>query len=518
MPINLLSHPASPLLAMLLSHFAAAGCIAQSIYTAANAPQPLPPLPTPSQYRWHQQELQVFVHFGINTFSGAEWGAGADSPDIFNPTALDCEQWARVAKQNGFSRMTLVAKHHDGFCLWPSTHTDYSVKNSKWRDGRGDVVGEFVKACQKFGLGVGIYLSPWDRHDARYGTTNYNDYYVNQVNELFDRYGRIDSFWLDLAFKDSGYSMPFDWQRIYDAIYRRNPACTIEMGGPDIGWIGNEAGNGLETCWNYYEVPHPTVSGALPGKLPVAYTGGIQPEPERVGKHPNYKAVPALRYCPRLGDASVRRGWFWKPNQSRGTNWWLQTYFNSVGRGSSMMFGFAPDQRGLFPEEDVAGAVALKQMLDATFKTDFARGKAVTDSTTWKGDKGFDAAKTVDGDPTTYWAACETNVAGQLQIDFKSVVNFNLVALQEPVFMGQRVKKYRVEYWDGNGWQLFSEGTTIGYKKLDRRATVAARKIRLVIEDARACPLISSFGVHLTPFKTVGDGERKTGTREEKAI
>lgn len=486
--------------------------------TDPNVPQPLAPLPTPSQYRWHQQELQIFVHFGLNTFTGAEWGTGKVSPDLFNPTELDCEQWARVAKENGFTRMTLVAKHHDGFCLWPSAFTDYSVKSSKWRNGQGDVVGEFVKACRKFDLGVGIYLSPWDRHDARYGTTNYNDYYVNQVNELFDRYGRIDSFWLDLAFKDSGYSMPFDWQRIYDTMYRRNPACTIEMGGPDIGWIGNEAGSGLETCWNIYEVPQRTVSGALPGKLPVAYVGGIQPEPEHVGQHPGYKAIPVLRYCPRLGDVSVRKGWFWKPNQSRGTNWWLQTYFNCVGRGSSLMYNFAPDRRGLFPAEDVAGAVALKAMLDATFKTNFASGQTITANTTWSACQGFEAAKAVDGDTKTFWAADATNTTGQLEVDFRKSVCFNLVELQEPVFMGQRVSRYCVEYWDGAVWQLFSAGTTIGYKKLDRHTTVSAAKVRLIIEDARAYPLISNFGIFLTPAPVQGDEPKKTDTREEKAI
>ncbi|MEI8045169.1 MAG: alpha-L-fucosidase, partial [Verrucomicrobiota bacterium] len=238
---------------------------APSIYTSPSAPQPLAPLPTPAQYAWHQQELQIFIHFGPNTFTGKGWGSGKERPDIFNPTALDCDQWARVAKQNGFPRMTMTAKHHDGFCLWPSAFTEHSVKNSSWRNGKGDVVGEFVNACRKYGLGVGIYLSPWDRHDARYGMTNYNDYYVNQVNELFDRYGKFDSFWLDLAGLQNS-AMPFDWQRIYDAIYRRNPACTIEMGGPDVGSVGNEAGSGLETCWNFSEVPQRENStGVLPG-------------------------------------------------------------------------------------------------------------------------------------------------------------------------------------------------------------------------------------------------------------
>jgi len=486
-----------------------------SIYTDANSPQPLAPLPTPAQYAWHHQELQIFIHFGPNTFTGKGWGSGKESPDIFDPTALDCEQWARTAKENGFSKMTLTAKHHDGFCLWPSAFTEHSVKNSKWRNGQGDVVGEFVKACRKYNLGVGIYLSPWDRHEPSYGTTNYNDHFINQVNEIFGRYGQVDSFWFDLAgIQDN--PMPFDWQRIYDAIYRRNPACIVEM-GPDIGSIGNEAGSGFETCWNIAEVPQRTVSGRMPGKLPVAYTGGVQPPAERVGEHPNYKALPALRYWPHLGNASVRRGWFWNPNAGRDTNWWLHTYFNSVGRGSSMMYGFAPDRRGLFPEEDIAGAIALKQMLDATFKTDFASRKPITASTAWQTSKGYDATKAVDGDPNTYWAAAANTTAAQLEVDFKKTVSFNLIALQEPVFMGQRVKKYRVEYWDGAAWQLFSEGTTIGYKKLDRGSTISARKVRLVIEDSRAYPLISHFGVHLASFTAPTEDPRKADTKEEKA-
>ena len=493
------------------------GDSAPSIYTGADAPQPLPPLPTPAQYAWHQQELQIFIHFGPNTFTGKGWGSGKESPDIFNPTALDCEQWARVAKENGFARMTMTAKHHDGFCLWPSAFTEHSVKNSEWRDGKGDVVGEFVKACRKYDLRVGIYLSPWDRHDSRYGTTNYNDYYANQVNELFDRYGKIDSFWLDLAGMQNSH-MPFDWLRVYETIYRRNPACTIEMGGPDVGGMGNETGASSETCWNIAEVPQRTPSTIHPGKLPIAYTGGQQPPAEKVGAHPNYKAFPTLRYSPHLGDASVRRGWFWNPNGSRDTNWWLQTYFTSVGRGCSMMYGFAPDRRGLFPEEDVAGAVAMKQMLDATFKVDFAHDKSATATNAWKSCAGYDASKAVDGNLNTYWAADAGDLAGLLEVDLQKPVNFNLIALREPVFMGQRVKKYRVEYWNGSAWQLFSEGTTIGYQKLDRRDSVSARKVRLVIADARSYPLISHIGVHLTLFTAPVLEEKKAGSREEKSV
>jgi alpha-L-fucosidase len=489
-----------------------------SIYQPANAPQPLPPLPTPSQFRWHQQELQIFIHFGVNTFTGLGWGDGTENPDLFAPTDLDCEQWARVAKENGFTRMTLSAKHHDGFCLWPSQYTDHCVKSSKWRDGKGDVVGEFVKACRKYGLGVGIYLSPWDRHDKRYGTPAYNDYYINQVNELFDHYGKIDSFWLDLAFKDEGYSMPFEWQRIYDAMYRRNPAVTIEMGGPDIGWIGNEAGSGLETCWNFTELPYATTSGALPGKMPFAYTGGIQPEAENVGRHPNYKAIPALRYCPKLGDASVRRGWFWNPNQSRGPEWWKQIYFNCVGRGSSMMYGFAPDRRGHFPEEDVAGAVALRKMLDEMYHSDFTRDQSITADSTWKSIAGHEASKAVDSDPLSYWSADEKSTSATLEIDLGKPCTFNVVNLQEPVFMGQRVKQYRVEHLEGDTWKPFSEGTTIGHRKLDRRTAVTASKVRLIIEDARAYPLISTLSLHFTSFIVKEAEEKKTGTREEKAI
>lgn len=472
---------------------------APSSYTRVDAPQPLAPLPTPAQYAFQQQELQMFIHFGPNTFTGKGWGSGKESPDVFNPSALDCDQWARVAKENGFTRITMTAKHHDGFCLWPSAFTEHSVKNSKWRDGKGDVVGEFVRACRKHGLGVGIYLSPWDRHDARYGTTNYNDYYVAQVNELFDRYGKIDSFWLDLAGIQNN-PMPFDWQRIYDAIYRRNPACMIEMGGPDSSGIGNETGTAAESVWNFSELPRLNPSGQLPGKLPVGYTGTVQPPAERVGVHPNYKAIPVQHYVTRQGDASVRRGWFWNPNAGRDTNWWQETYFKSVGRGISMLYGFAPDRRGLIPDEDIAGAVALKQMLDATFKVDFARGKPTTASSSWGSCAGYDAAKAVDGNLSTYWSAGQGDIATQIEVDLKQPVRFNLVALREPVFMGQRVKQYRVEYWDGAAWQPFSAGTTIGYQKLDRHETVSASKVRLVIEDARAYPLISHFGVHLTPY------------------
>ncbi|HEX5790051.1 MAG TPA: discoidin domain-containing protein, partial [Luteolibacter sp.] len=248
------------------------------------------------------------------------------------------------------------------------------------------------------------------------------------------------------------------------------------------------------------------------------YTGGIKTDAENVGKHPNYKAIPALRYCPRLGDASVRRGWFWNPNQSRGPKWWKQIYFNCVGRGSSMMYGFAPDRRGQFPEEDIAGAVALKTMLDEIQQTDFAAGKPITADTTWKSIAGHEVAKSVDGDPLSYWSADESSTSATLEVDLGKPCQFNVVNLQEPVFMGQRVKKYRVEYLDGETWKSFSEGTTIGHRKLDHRAAVTASKVRLIIDDARAYPLISTFSLHFTSFIIKEAKEKKTGTREEKAI
>lgn len=495
------------------------GAETPSIYTPKDAPQPLPPLPTPQQYDWHRQELQFFIHFGINTFTGSSWGSGNENPDLFQPTALDCDQWARVAKENGFTRMTFTAKHHDGFCLWPSEHTEHSVKNSSWRGGKGDVVGEFVKACRKYGLGVGIYLSPWDRHDSRYTTEAYNDYYIAQINELFDRYGKIDSFWLDLAFGDKrGYSQPFDWQRIYDAVYRRNPFCTIEMGGPDIGWIGNEAGFADGTCWNLCEVPVRNVSNALPGTLPVAYVGHPQPAAEHIGEHPGYKATPALRYLPKLGDSSCRKGWFWKEGESKGPGWWITTYFNTVGKGSSMMFNFAPDKRGLFPEEDVKGAEALHAMIRRTFAKDLAAGSKAGADSTWKSRKGYGPENVIDGDPVTYWSAAEGTTSGVLELRFSKPKTFNLIVLQEPVFMGQRVKKYRIEYRDDAGWHPFSEGTTIGYKKIDRHPDVSASAVRLSIEDSRAYPLISTFGVHRCPVPVERSNEKKTGTREEKSL
>ena len=500
-------------------------------------PPAVSPLPTDVQLKYHHLEKQLFIHFTVNTFTGNEWGSGKEDPNIFAPTAKEfCKQWVQIAKENGFKAISLTVKHHDGFCLWPSRYTDHSVKSSKWRDGTGDIVREFADACNKEGIAINYYLSPWDRHDKRYGTEAYNDYFTNQLMELMTEYGPVTGVWFDGAFegsRDTNNLSPFDWKGFYKVVRRYAPGAYIQMMGPDIGWVGNEAGVSPEENWNLETAPYAAKSNARRGKPPVAYIGHTydqKADAEVVaGGQPNYKAVEVLRYMPREANTSILRGWFWKrgdgeepksPQQLR------DIYFTSIGRGSTMMLNLAPDQTGLIPEKQVAALKQLTKEIDSIFAVNLAEGAKIEADKTWGGgDPRFSAEKALDGRQTTYWAGKEQDVTGTLTLDLGKKKRVNVFELREPIQMGQRVGAYRMEYLDEKGtWTPLHTGKTIGYRSQIRFPAVTAQKFRLVIEDGRTTPLISAIGLYWNPFddrKNTDDykpGETETGTREEGAI
>jgi len=456
-----------------------------ALANAVPPPAPLPPLPTSQQLAWQRMETNLFVHFTVNAFTNKEWGEGTEDPKIFNPSKLDARQWARAAKAGGFKTMILTAKHHDGFCLWPSKYTEHSVKKSPWRDGNGDVVREFVDACRAEGLNVGFYLSPWDRHEKTYGDSpKYNDFYCNQLTELMTNYGPVVEVWFDGACGEgpNGRKQEYDWPRYIAIIRRYQPQAVIFSGG-DVRWIGNESGVAGDPCWSTFDPCGSPDQSAEDGikKLQHGTPGG-------------------LVWQPGESDVSIRPGWFWHAAEDakvRSVDNLVDLYFKSVGRNSLLLLNVPPNRDGLFCDTDVERLAGFRKKLDEIFKTDLVRNKSASASNVRGNDQAFSTARALDGDAETYWAMDDGTVQGWLEVDLGASAKFNIACLQEAITLGQRVSSYHLECLDGTAWKTFAQGTTIGQKKLERFDAVTAQKVRLVIEDARACAALSTFALYL---------------------
>jgi len=431
----------------------------------------------------------MFVHFGVNTFTDREWGDGREDPGIFNPTKLDARQWARAAKAGGFQLIILTAKHHDGFCLWPSRYTDHSVRSSPWKNGKGDVVRELSDACRAEGLKLGIYLSPWDRHEKTYGdSTRYNQYYVNQLTELLKQYGQVAEVWFDGACGEgpNGKRQEYDWAAFHATVRKLQPnAVMFSDAGPDVRWIGNERGTAGDPNWSTVD----PAKWVAPGKA----ADGLR-EPIRFLQHGDEGGQV---WRPGESDVSIRPGWFWHKKEDekvRSLDNLVELYFKSVGRNSLLLLNVPPNKDGLLSDPDVERLAEFRAELERLFRNDIARGKDATASSAWGRELGAPAA--VDGNPDTYWAAGENQTTGWLEVDLGRPATFGIAALQEAISLGQRVAEYHLEYWDGTAWKTITKGTTIGYKKLDRFEPVTAARVRLVIDRSRACPTVASFELY----------------------
>jgi alpha-L-fucosidase len=404
------------------------------------------PRPTPAQLRYQRAERAQFLHFGINTFTDREWGDGTESPSLFNPRALDARQWTREAKRAGFKSLILTAKHHDGFCLWPSAVTTHSVASSPWREGRGDVVREFTEACRAEGLDAGLYLSPWDRHEPSYGDSpKYNDFYIAQLTELLTRYGPITEVWFDGANGEgpNGKHQVYDWERIHRTVRRLQPEAVIfSDAGPDVRWIGNEKGTAGDPNWstvNPDTVPYPGISG---------------PEVDAMLQHGD---PGGSVWRPGEADVSIRPGWFWheaENEQVKTADELVELYFMSVGRNANLLLNVPPTRDGLLHEADVAQLTAFGDKLDAMFTTDLAAEARI--------------AKSSRG----------------VTLSLPDTVQFSIVDLHEAIEQGQTIARYRVDAWDGDRWVTFSRGTTIGHRKLDRVPPMRTDRVRVVVEEA----------------------------------
>lgn len=466
--------------------------------SCSRTPEPMHcgPLPSLRQLAWHEMEFYAFVHFGTNTFTDLEWGFGDADPNIFNPTELDCDQWAFVAKEAGMKGIILTAKHHDGFCLWPSSYTEYSVKNSSWKDGKGDVVLELSKACKKYGLKMGLYLSPWDRNHPEYGKSEYITYYRNQLRELLTNYGEISEVWFDGANGGSGYygganetryidrRTYYDWENTWKIVRELQPNVVMFSDcGPDVRWVGNENGWANPTNWCLL-------------RRDEFWPGVSDQEQLQSGQEDGCHWVPAEV------NVSIRPGWFYHPaqdNQVKSLAHLVTIYYNSVGRNGSLLLNLPVDRRGLIHENDVRRLKQLGETMRADFSHELARGKPATASNVRGKNRKYSAAKAVDDKKETYWAMDDGVTSGYLTIDLGKPTEFNRVLIQEYITLGQRVKSFSVEAHVGDDWKIIARETTIGYKRILRLPSITADKVRLNIKEAKACPLISNFALYNAP-------------------
>jgi len=458
-----------------------------------NPPEPVGPVPSKSQIAWHQMEFYAFIHFNMNTFTNMEWGYGDESPDLFNPEELDCRQWARICKEAGMKGIILTAKHHDGFCLWPSQYTEHSVKNSPWRDGNGDVVKELSEACKEYGLKMGLYLSPWDRNHSDYGSPEYITYYRNQLRELLTNYGEIFEFWIDGANGGTGYyggadedrkvnrKTYYDWPNTFKIVRELQPDAVIfSDAGPDIRWVGNEQGWANETNWCLL-------------RRDEAWPGWPRYKELRSGHEDGTHWVPAEV------DVSIRPGWYYHPsqdNQVKTLQQLVDIYYHSVGRNANLLLNFPVDDKGLIHEKDVEQVSKLAEALKTDFAIELASGKNVTATNTRGNSSQYRASNVNDGNGETYWATENNITNASVVIDLEEPVEFNRFVIQEYIPLGQRVKGFTVEAMVEDNWNLLASETTIGYKRILRLPTVKTSRIRLTIIRSKASPLISNVELY----------------------
>jgi alpha-L-fucosidase len=460
--------------------------------------------PSERQVAWQELEFTVFIHFGMNTFTGREWGLRNEDPAHFNPAELDAGQWARTAKMAGAKLLIMVAKHHDGFCLWQTKYTDYSVKQSPWKEGNGDVIAEVAAACREQGIKLGIYMSPWDISSPIYGTDFYNEHFINQLRELLTQYGEISEVWFDGACGEgpNGKRQLYDWTGYYQVVRELQPDAVIAIMGPDVRWVGTESGYGRETEWSVIPIsasfldklnsnPNASIADGIfdpPGDLMEPYLGSRE----------KLQDAAALMWYPSEVDVSIRPGWFYHDNEDslvKSPEKLVDIYFSSVGRNSVLLLNLPPDKRGLIHENDIKSLEGMTTILEGTFKTNLAQTAKI--SIVSKAGTS-DIMNMVDEDNKTFWQPNQKNLPLIIEFDFGTEKFFDCLKLQENFRNGQRVENFILEIWQDGNWQKTAEGTTIGYQRLLRFEPAKARKARLVISAARDIPEISTIGFYKT--------------------
>ena len=470
--------------------------------TAQNATiNPCGPTPNANQLRWQDMEMYAFIHYSLNTYTDQEWGFGNEDPKLFNPSDLDCRQWARVCKQAGMKGIIFTAKHHCGFCMWPSAYTEYSVKNSPWKDGKGDVVRELAEACREEGLAFAVYLSPWDRNHPEYGRPAYVTYFRNQLRELLTNYGDIFEVWFDGANGGDGWygganetrridgKTYYGWAETFRMIRELQPRAVIWNDGGDRGdlrWVGTEAGNIGETNWSL-----------MPSKGDTPY------------QMLHYGVEDGDVWCPGETNTSIRPGWFYHDAENehvKSLSKLMDTYYKSVGRNSTLLLNFPIAPNGRIHPNDSLRGIAFKKMIDEVF---------VNGSVEFRVDSLEFATALPESSGT---AAANSKF---YTLNFKQPTSFNRFLVEEDIAQGQRVKKFSLEAEVDGQWQplkdaLVEEGdglTTIGHRRIICFPTVTATRLRFKVTDAKCEPVIKRLGVYLAPELTADipdSGEKKS--------
>jgi alpha-L-fucosidase len=454
----------------------------------AAAPAPYGALPSAAQVKWQQMEYYMFIHFGPNTFTDKEWGHGDEDPKVFNPTQLDARQWARTAKEAGMKAIIITAKHHDGFCLWPSKYSTHTVRESGWKVGQGDVLKELAAACKEYGLKFGVYLSPWDRNHPKYGTAEYNEIFAKTLDEVHTQYGDVFEQWFDGANGEgpNGKRQEYDWKLFNSTVFKHHPDATIFSDiGPGCRWIGNENGYAGETNWS-------TLNTAGFGVGRQAPEPGVLNQGNRNGEN----------WIPGEADVSIRPGWFYSPSTDDKVKSLLELskiYNASVGRNANLLLNVPVDRRGLIHKNDSLRLMEFKKLLDETFKTNLALYKAVSASQVRGGSKSFAASNLSDGNFETYWTTNDDVKKSSFIVDLGAPAEINRIVLQEYVPLGQRIASFNVEVWDGSKFKLLDQKTTIGYKRILSFPSLKTSKVRVNILEADACPVISEVQIFKAP-------------------
>jgi alpha-L-fucosidase len=472
--------------------------VAQVAEAAAPPPAPYGTLPSARQLSWHELEAYCFLHFTVNTFTDREWGNGDEDPAIFNPEEFDADAITAALSAGGLKGVILTCKHHDGFCLWPTRTTDHCVRQSKWRNGKGDVVREIAEAAQRHGLKFGVYVSPWDRNNGKYGHPEYVQTYREQLRELLTGYGPIFEVWHDGANGGTGYygganekrtidkTTYYGWPQTWELIRSLQPDSVIFSDvGPDIRWVGNEKGFANETCWETFDPVGTDGGPASPGNVRAKESG----TGTRHGSH----------WLPAECDVSIRPGWFWHARENdrvKTPDQLMDLYYQSVGRGASFLLNVPPDRRGLLSENDVESLRGFGERLRTTFRENSAAGAKVSASNVRGKNKAFRAENLLDGNRQTYWSTDDAVTTADVVLDFRSPVMFNVVRLRENIRLGQRVDAFAIDSWKDGEWQEFGRGTSIGPCRLVRGKEMASTmRLRLRITAGSACPAMSELGI-----------------------
>ena len=464
----------------------AVAAIAVFSCTRIDAPAPYGVLPTEAQVEWQKMEYNLFMHFGPNTFTGAEWGSGQEKAELFNPTAMDCGQWASIAKAAGMKGIIITAKHHDGFCLWPNPVSRHTVAQSSWRDGKGDVLKDLSEACDEYDLGFGVYISPWDRNDPHYGTDEYNDVFVKTLESALGNYGHVFEQWFDRACGEgpNGKQQIYDWPLFNSTVLKMQPDAIIFSDyGPGCRWVGNEAGSAGRTCWSTMNVNDD-------------FTG-----PPVSRRELNEGIKGANTWAAAETDVSIRPGWFWRESENsrvKSLQHLLKIYYESVGRNSLLLLNVPPDTRGLIHEVDSARLMEFRAALDEIFSVDLAAGAEIEAENVRGGARRFSAQNLLHHDYDRYWAVDDDVTKVSLVVTLPEQRTFNRVQLQEYIPLGQRVSAFSIEALDEDGiWQPIARETTIGYKRIVHVPTTTTTAVRVNIEESEACPVLNGFALFM---------------------